>query len=105
MTGRQLRFYIIDVFAQEPLNGNPLALMIDALELSQQTMQRIAREFNQSETTFLLSPTKPQADWRLRCFTPAGGEVSGVGHHALRVWWWLAEAGRLRLAGPRTVFQ
>jgi len=78
--------------------------VIDAQELSQQTMQRIAREFNQSETTFPLSPTKPLAEWRLHCFTPAGVEVSGVGHHALRVWWWLAEAGRLRLAGPRTVF-
>ncbi len=97
MTGRQLRVYIIDVFAQEPLNGNLLALVIDAQELSQQMMQPIAREFNQSETTFPLSPTKPQADWRLHCFTPAGVEVSGVGHHALRVWWWLAE--------PRTVFQ
>jgi hypothetical protein len=43
MTGRQLRFYIIDVFAQEPLNGNPLALVIDAQDLSQQTMQRIVR--------------------------------------------------------------
>ena len=105
MTGQHVSFYLIDVFAREPLNGNPLALVVDAQELSQETMQRIAREFNQSETTFLLPPTKPQADWRLRCFTPTGGEVSGAGHNALGAWWWLAEAGRLRLAGPRTVFQ
>ena len=105
MTGQHVSFYLIDVFAREPLNGNPLALVVDAKALSQETMQRIAREFNQSETTFLLSPTRPQADWRLRCFTPAGVEVSGAGHNALGAWWWLAEAGRLRLSGPRTVFQ
>jgi len=46
---------LIDVFAQEPLNGHPLALVIDALELSQQTKQPIAREFNQLETTALKS--------------------------------------------------
>jgi trans-2,3-dihydro-3-hydroxyanthranilate isomerase len=40
--------------------------VIDAQELSQQMMQRIAREFTQSEATFPLSPTKPQADWRLQ---------------------------------------
>jgi predicted PhzF superfamily epimerase YddE/YHI9 len=91
---------MIDVFAYQPLNGNPLALVIDAQELSQETMQRIAREFNQSETTFLLPPTRPQADWRLRCFTPAGIEVSGAGHNALGAWWWLAEAGRLHPLGP-----
>jgi trans-2,3-dihydro-3-hydroxyanthranilate isomerase len=105
MTGQHVSFYLIDVFAREPLNGNPLALVIDAQNLSQQTMQRVAREFNQSETTFLLPPTRPQADWRLRSFTPAGVEVSGAGHNALGAWWWLAEAGRLRLCGPRTVFQ
>ena len=105
MTGQQLRFYFVDVFAQEPLNGNPLSLVVDAQDLSKETMQRIAREFNQSETTFLLLPTRSEADWRLRSFTPTGVEVSGVGHNALGAWWWLAEAGRLGLSGPRTVFQ
>ena len=57
MTGQHLRFYFVDVFAQEPLNGNPLALVINAQDLEQPTMQRIARELNQSETTFLLPPT------------------------------------------------
>lgn len=75
MAGQHLRFYFVDVFAQEPLNGNPLSLVVDAQELSQETMQRIAREFNQSETTFLLPPTRPEADWRLRSFTPMGAEV------------------------------
>lgn len=77
MTGPQLRFYLVDMFAQEPLCGNPLALVVNAQNLEQPTMQRIAREFNQSRTTFLLPPTKPQADWRLRSFTPMGAEVFG----------------------------
>ncbi len=105
MTGLYLRFYFVDVFAQEPLNGNPLSLVVDAQDLSKETMQRIAREFNQSETTFLLPPTKPQADWRLRSFTPMGAEVFGVGHNALGAWWWLAEASQLPLSRPQTVFQ
>ncbi len=105
MTGQQLRFYFVDVFAHEPLSGNPLSLVVDAQDLSQETMQRVAREFNQSETTFLLPPTRPGADWRLRSFTPTGVEVWGAGHNALGAWWWLAEAGRLTLSGPRTVFQ
>jgi trans-2,3-dihydro-3-hydroxyanthranilate isomerase len=105
MTRQQLRFYVVDVFADAPLSGNPLALVVDAQELSRATMQQIAREFNQSETTFLLPPTRPEADWRLRSFTPTGVEVSGAGHNALGAWWWLAEAGRLALSGSRTVFQ
>jgi trans-2,3-dihydro-3-hydroxyanthranilate isomerase len=105
MTGQRLRFFFIDVFAHEPLNGNPLSLVVDAQDLSKEMMQRIAREFNQSETTFLLLPSRPEADWRLRSFTPTGAEVSGAGHNALGAWWWLAEAGRLALSGPRTVFQ
>jgi hypothetical protein len=70
----QLRFYLADVFAHEPLCGNPLALVVNAQDLSEETMQRIACELNQSETTFLLPPTKLQADWRLRSFTPMGSD-------------------------------
>jgi PhzF family phenazine biosynthesis protein len=105
MKGLKVRFYMVDVFAQEPLNGNPVALVPDATELSEEMMQQIAREFNQSETTFLLPPTRAEADWRLRSFTPAGVEVSGAGHNALGAWWWLAESGRIALSGPQTVFQ
>ena len=60
-------------------------------------MRRIAREFNQSETTFLLKPAEGDADWHLRSFTAAGHEVTGAGHNALGAWWWLAVAGRLPL--------
>jgi trans-2,3-dihydro-3-hydroxyanthranilate isomerase len=93
--GAETRFHIIDVFADEPLTGNPLALVPDADALGEALMRRIAREFNQSETTFLLRPTRPEADRRLRSFTPTGDEVFGAGHNALGAWWWLAEAGCL----------
>ena len=67
--------------------------------------QRIAREFNQSETTFVMPPTRPQADWRLRSFTAGGVEVFGAGgHNTLGAWWWLAEAGKLTFSGSTTVF-
>jgi trans-2,3-dihydro-3-hydroxyanthranilate isomerase len=51
-------FYLVDVFATQPLTGNPLALVPDADRLDESQMRAIAREFNQSETTFLLAPTR-----------------------------------------------
>ena len=88
-------FHFVDVFASAPLTGNPLVVVPDADGFEAAVMARIAREFNQSETTFLFKPTRPDADQRLRSFTPGGNEVFGAGHNALGAWWWLAEAGRL----------
>ena len=101
---KTLPFHFVDVFAVEPLTGNPLVVVDGGTDLTLDLLQRIAREFNQSETTFLLPPTQPKADWRLRSFTPAGVEVFGAGHNALGAWWWLAQAGRLALADSATVF-
>jgi Phenazine biosynthesis-like protein len=67
-----VRFYLVDVFAEEPFTGNPLALVAQAERLDEDVMKLVAREFNQSETTFLLPPTRAGATWRLRCFTPHG---------------------------------
>ncbi len=97
-------FYLVDVFTTEPFTGNPLAVVADADELSTELMQRIAGEFNQTETTFVLAPTLPEADWRLRSFTATGTEVFGVGHNALGAWWWLATSGRLILDAPTRTF-
>ena len=101
---RSWPFYLVDVFAPEPLTGNPLSLVVDADDLTEPQMQAIAREFNQSETTFLVQPTTPSADWRLRSFTPVGAEVLGAGHNALGAWLWLAHAGKLSLDGASTLF-
>ena len=102
---KTLQFHIVDVFAVEPLTGNPLAIVDGGAELSLDLFQRIAREFNQSETTFVMPPTRPRADWRLRSFTAGGVEVFGAGgHNTLGAWWWLAQAGKLALSGNATVF-
>ena len=58
----------LDVFTAEPLTGNPLAVVHDADVLSEQTMQRFARETRLSETTFVQSPSAPGADYRNRIF-------------------------------------
>ncbi|MFI2363655.1 PhzF family phenazine biosynthesis protein [Promicromonospora sp. NPDC019610] len=88
-------FYWVDVFAATPLTGNPLALVPDADALPERTMGAIARELNQSETTFLVRPDRPGADHRLRSFTPGSVEVFGAGHNAMGAWIWLALSGRL----------
>jgi trans-2,3-dihydro-3-hydroxyanthranilate isomerase len=90
-------FVLVDVFADAPLTGNPLAVVADAEQLEEPVMRAVAREFNQSETTFVLPATRPGAIWRLRSFTPAGAEVVGAGHNALGALWWLATAGRIDL--------
>jgi trans-2,3-dihydro-3-hydroxyanthranilate isomerase len=92
-----VQFVLVDVFADVPLVGNPLAVVADAERLQEPVMRAVAREFNQSETTFVLPATRPDATWRLRSFTPAGVEVVGAGHNSLGAWWWLATAGRVAL--------
>jgi PhzF family phenazine biosynthesis protein len=91
---------LIDVFADAPLTGNPLAVVQDADQLSDEQMRRIAGEFNQAETTFILQSTR--ADRKLRSFTASGVEVSGAGHNALGAWLWLGEQGDL---GPLEIPQ
>lgn len=73
------RFSQVDVFSAEPLLGNPVAVVHDADGISDDEMARFARWTNLSETTFLLSPTQPGADYRLRIWTPAG-ELPFAGH-------------------------
>ncbi|HEY9011141.1 MAG TPA: PhzF family phenazine biosynthesis protein [Devosia sp.] len=84
---------LIDVFADTSLSGNPLAVVEDADGLSEVQMRRIASEFNQAETTFVMRSGR--ADLKLRSFTAAGAEVGGAGHNALGAWLWLAEEGKL----------
>ncbi|MGA7244272.1 MAG: PhzF family phenazine biosynthesis protein [Terracidiphilus sp.] len=95
---------LIDVFADEPLTGNPLAVIQAADELSEEQMRRLAGEFNQAETTFILESTR--ADRRLRSFTASGVEIFGAGHNALGAWLWLGEHGDLGpLTSPQTFHQ
>ena len=95
---------LIDVFAEAVLTGNPLAVVEGADGLDNVTLRRIAREFNQAETTFLMKSER--ADWRLRSFTASGAEVFGAGHNALGAWLWLAQDGQLGpLSTPKTFRQ
>jgi PhzF family phenazine biosynthesis protein len=77
-----MRFSQVDVFSDEPLLGNPVAVVHDADDVSDEQMAAFARWTNLSETTFLLRPTRRGADYRLRIWTP-GGELPFAGHPTL----------------------
>jgi PhzF family phenazine biosynthesis protein len=77
-----MRFSQVDVFSAAPLLGNPVAVVHDAAGVTDEQMAAFARWTNLSETTFLLPPTDPAADYRLRIWTP-GGELPFAGHPTL----------------------
>ena len=92
----QHRYTEVDVFTDRALKGNALAVVFDADGLSDEQMAEFARWTNLSETTFLLTPTTPGADYRVRIFTP-GGELPFAGHPTLGTCHaWLAAGGRPR---------
>jgi PhzF family phenazine biosynthesis protein len=64
------RFAQVDVFGDGPCSGNPVAVVLDAEGMGEEEMQRFARWTNLAETTFVLPPTRPEADYRVRIFTP-----------------------------------
>jgi PhzF family phenazine biosynthesis protein len=72
-------FVQVDVFSATPFRGNPLAVVLDGDGLSTEQMQRFANWTNLSETTFVLPPTTPSADYRVRIFTPSE-ELPFAGH-------------------------
>ena len=75
-------FQQVDVFTPVPFKGNPLAVVVGADGLTDEHMAAIANWTNLSETTFLLAPTNPQADYRVRIFTPER-ELPFAGHPTL----------------------
>src|SRR5437764_6400583 len=76
---RRLHYQRVDVFTDRAFGGNPLAVCTNGRGLTVETMQAIAKEFNLSETTFVLPPDDPAHDWRVRIFTP-GRELPMAGH-------------------------
>jgi PhzF family phenazine biosynthesis protein len=88
--------YWVDAFAQQPFQGNPAVVVPQADGLSDLQMQQIAREMNCSETAFVLQPTTPEADFRLRWFTPTL-EVDLCGHATVATLHTLAQEGRFNL--------
>ncbi|MFJ5227331.1 PhzF family phenazine biosynthesis protein [Streptomyces sp. NPDC088400] len=85
---RTRAFVQVDVFSTSPFLGNPVAVVLDGVDVTDEEMQRVARWTNLSETTFVLPATVPEADYRLRIFTPRS-ELPFAGHPTLgsaRAW-------------------
>ena len=95
------QFVQVDVFTDVPFGGNPLAVFPDAAGLTSQQMQQLALELNLSETTFVLPPETPGADFKVRIFTPKA-ELPFAGHPLVGTHWVLAHLGRVTLREPVT---
>lgn len=94
-----MRLDLLDVFANGPQSGNPLAVVRGDVDLSEAQMMALTRWLGYSETSFLLSPTDPAADYRVRIFSPAG-ELPFAGHPTLgSAFAWLAAGGEPRHPG------
>lgn len=93
------QFSQVDVFSSDPFLGNPVAVVHDAQGVSDEEMARFARWTNLSETTYLLPPTDPAADYRLRIWTP-DRELPFAGHPTLgSAHAWLEAGGVARQDG------
>ncbi len=90
---RAFRFVTVDVFAGARFAGNPLAVFPEAEGLGDAEMQALAREFNHSETTFVLPPADPANTARVRIFTPTH-EMPFAGHPNVGTAWVLHAEGR-----------
>ena len=95
-------FLQVDVFTDVPLDGNPLAVVMDAAGMDDAAMQRFARWTNLSETTFVVPPSGPQASYRVRIFTPMA-ELSFAGHPSVGTAWTLLDAGLVKPANGRLI--
>ncbi|MCX7987280.1 MAG: PhzF family phenazine biosynthesis protein [Bacteroidales bacterium] len=79
---KTISYHIIDVFAPKPYSGNPLGVFFDFGKLRSEEMQKIAKELNFSETTFITSSSKQDGSFPIRIFTPAS-EIPFAGHPTL----------------------
>lgn len=95
------QFVTADVFTSRQFGGNQLAVFPDASGLSDESMARIAREFNFSETTFVLPPSDARNTRRVRIFTP-GSELPFAGHPTVGTAFVLATLGEIDLKGAET---
>jgi trans-2,3-dihydro-3-hydroxyanthranilate isomerase len=98
---RSYRFVQVDVFTQRPFGGNPLAVFHQAEGLTAEEMQQLAKEMNLSETTFVLPSQAPEADFKVRIFTPTA-ELPFAGHPVVGTHWVLAHLGRVGVREPVT---
>jgi trans-2,3-dihydro-3-hydroxyanthranilate isomerase len=94
-TMRKLHYHRVDVFTDRAFGGNPLAVFTNGRGLSDETMQAIAKEFNLSETTFVLPPEDARHDYRVRIFTP-DRELPMAGHPTVGTTYVLAREHMVR---------
>lgn len=99
---RRRDFLQLDVFADRPGTGNPLAVVLDARDLDTAAMQAFANWTNLSETTFVLPPTDPSASYRVRIFTPRQ-ELPFAGHPSVGTAHAVLEAGLAQVRDGRLV--
>jgi trans-2,3-dihydro-3-hydroxyanthranilate isomerase len=98
---RRYEFIQVDVFTNRPFGGNPLAVFPEAAGLTDDEMRALAREMNLSETTFVTRSEIPEADFRVRIFTPAS-EIPFAGHPVIGTHWVLGRTGRVCVQAPVT---
>lgn len=99
---RAVPFKQVDVFTAHPYLGNPVAVILDAAGLGTRQMQQIANWTNLSETTFVLPPQDPKANYRVRIFTPQD-ELPFAGHPTLGTAHALLESGLIQASSSRLV--
>ena len=101
---RKLRYHLVDVFTERAFGGNQLAVCTDGRDLSSELMQAIAKEFNLSETTFVLPPVDASNNYRVRIFTPSS-ELPMAGHPTVGTSFILARERMLEVGGDETAIK
>jgi trans-2,3-dihydro-3-hydroxyanthranilate isomerase len=101
---RRLHYQLVDVFTNERFGGNPLAVFTNGRGLTTETMQRIAKELNLSEVTFVLPPDDPANDWKVRIFTPAV-ELPMAGHPTVGTSYVLAREAMVSVSESQPVIR
>lgn len=101
---KKIRVYHIDAFTKNPFEGNPAGVVPDASHLTVTQMQQIANELNLPESAFLLPPTIPKADFRVRYFTPQE-EINFCGHATVGSAWLLATEYGWAEKADRIIFE
>lgn len=89
---RKVHVHQVDTFTNEKFEGNPAGVVLDAEELEESTMRKIARELNLSETAFVLSRDK--GNFQMRYFTPTGHEIAFCGHSTVGALYMIAKERR-----------
>src|SRR5260370_7982030 len=101
---RKLRYHLVDGFTGCGFGGNPVEVFRDAGGVSSTLMQALEKEFNLSETTFVLPPQDAQNTYRVRIFTPAV-ELPMAGHPTIGTTFILAREHLIDWAGPETTIR